>query len=688
MNSNPLLALDDLPRFAHIQAEHVQTAIDQVLADNRAELKRLLDQPGPPSWASLIHPLDLLEERLSRVWSPVRHLNSVHNSPALREAYNACLAKLTDYSTELGQNRQLFEAYQALAEGAEFATLDATQQKIITDALRDFRLSGVDLPEAQKQRYKAIAQQLSSLQSRFEENILDATQAWRLHLEEVSALAGLPPSALALLAQNAAQAELAGFVLNLEFPSYYAVMTYADDRQLREQVYTAYVTRASDQGPHDAALDNSALMDEILRLRHEQAQLLGYPHYAALSLATKMADNAEEVMRFLRDLAQASKPHAQQELAELQRFAREQLGIDSLAAWDISYASEKLRQQAYALSQEDLKPYFPVDRVLDGLFALLERLYQVRVVSKDGVETWHPEVRFYAIEDPDGTPRAYFYLDLYARAHKRGGAWMDVCQNRLRDGAQLQLPVAYMTCNGTPPVDGKPALFTHDEVITLFHEFGHGLHHMLTRIDYPAASGINGVEWDAVELPSQFMENWCWQRESLLRLSGHYETGQPLPEELFARLLRTHHFQAGLQMLRQIEFALFDMRIHAADPAVQGAEIQAMLDAVRAEIAVLKPPAFNRFQHSFSHIFAGGYAAGYYSYKWAEVLSADAFARFEEEGLFNARVGQDFLQKILERGGSQPALALFRDFRGRAPQISALLRHHGLGTPAENVASA
>jgi oligopeptidase A len=676
--TNPLLEAFDLPPFSRIRPEHVEAAIDQILEENRRRIGALVDGSGPVTWAGLVHPLGLLEDRLGRIWSPVRHMNSVVNSDELRAAYNACLPKLSDYSTEIGQNVALFRAFKSLEEGPEAGRLDAAQRKIIRDTLRDFHLSGVDLPEDSKARYKAIAQELSNLQSRFEENILDSTHAWKKHVTERTALAGLPDSALDMLAQAASHSDLGGWLLTLEFPSYYAVMTHADDRALREEVYTAYVTRASDQGPHDRNYDNSALMEQILALRHEQARLLGYASFAELSLATKMAESPAAVIAFLADLAGRAKPRAERELEELRTFAAEHLGLKDLQAWDIAYASEKLRQRAYALSQEDLKPYFPVDRVVPGLFRLVERLYQVRIVEVDGVDVWHPDVRFYEIRDPDGAPRAAFYLDLYARPRKRGGAWMDECRNRLRDGERLQLPVAYMTCNSTPPVGDKPALFTHDEVITLFHEFGHGLHHMLTRVDYPEAAGINGVEWDAVELPSQFMENWCWERNAIDLFAGHHETGEPLPADLFDKLIATRHFQAAMQMVRQLEFSLFDMRLHGEYDPQKGARVQDLLDEVRAQVAVVRPPAFNRFQHGFSHIFAGGYAAGYYSYKWAEVLSADAFARFEEEGLFNPDVGHSFLKNVLEKGGSQPALELFRAFRGREPDIEALLRHSGL----------
>ncbi|MBD3619487.1 MAG: oligopeptidase A [Chromatiales bacterium] len=677
--SNPLLEMQGLPPFSRIRPEHVEPAIDHQLAENRALLERLLaaGKATGYTWDNLIAPLELAEDRLGRIWSPVQHMNSVVNSEALREAYNRCLPKLTEYGTEIGQNAALYQAFRSIAEGPEFERLDTAQQKTVRDALRDFHLSGVDLPDAEKARFKAIQQELSRLQSRYEENLLDATNAWTRQVTDEAELAGLPDSARDMAAQAASEREMDGWVFTLDFPSYYAVMTYADSRDLREEMYSAYSTRASDQGGHPE-WDNSDLMEQILALRHEAARLLGYASYAHKSVATKMADDPQTILDFLRDLAGRSKPGAMREIEELRAFAAKELGLDDLQAWDIGYASEKLQQQRYAISQEDLKPYFPVDQVLKGLYELVGRLYGVSIQPVEGVDTWHPDVRFYEVRGEDGELRAQFYLDLYARSKKRGGAWMDDCMGRMRTPEGLQLPVAYMTCNSTPPVGDRPALFTHDEVITLFHEFGHGLHHMLTRVDYPAVSGINGVEWDAVELPSQFMENWCWEREALDLFAAHWQTGEKLPDTLFQKLLATRNYHAAMMMVRQIEFALFDMRIHLEYDPARGGRIQEILDEVRAEVAVVQPPAFNRFQHGFSHIFAGGYAAGYYSYKWAEVLSADAFARFEEEGLFNPKVGQDFLEQILEVGGTRPAMDSFRAFRGREPEIDALLRHSGL----------
>jgi oligopeptidase A len=676
--NNPLLHLAGLPPFSTIKPEHIEPAIDQILADNRAAIEKLLDATTGYSWDNLATPMEDLQDRLDRAWSPVSHMNSVVNSPALRDAYNACLPKLSQYATELGQNARLCDAYRCIAESAEFARLDTAQRKAIDNALRDFRLSGVDLPEDMKARFMEIQQQLSTLTAKFEQNVLDATQAWTKLIGDESLLTGVPASALAMMRQTAQQKTLDGWLLTLEFPSYYAVMSYADNRALREEMYQAYATRASDQGPHAGRFDNSAHMAEILKLRHELALLLGFKNYAERSLATKMAPGTDEVMRFLRDLASRSLGMAQEELAELRSFAREQHGISALEPWDITYISEKLRQHRYAISQEDLKPYFPEPRVVNGLFDVVQRLYGITINERLDVETWHKDVRVFDIRDRHGELRASFYLDLYARPNKRGGAWMADCITRRKVGSKIQLPVAFLTCNFTPPVGADPALFTHNEVITLFHEFGHGLHHMLTRVDTFAVSGISGVPWDAVELPSQFLENWCWEREALDLLARHYQTGEALPDALYQKMMAAKNFQAGMQMVRQLEFALFDFRIHAEYDPLLGARVQDILDEVRAEVAVIKPPAYHRFQHGFTHIFAGGYAAGYYSYKWAEVLSSDAFSKFEETGIFNRQTGLEFLEAILEQGGARDPMDLFMEFRGRKPEIDALLRHSGI----------
>jgi len=677
---NPLLNRQSLPAFSSIAPRHIEPAVDTILAENRATLARLLSGNTGYSWDRLVRPLQEREDILRRAWSPVNHLHSVADSEALRGAYNACLPKLTEYGTELGQHEGLFRAYTAIREGEEFTSLHHAQQKSIDNALRDFHLSGVSLPGDERREYRDIVQRLSTLQTRFEENLLDSTQHWKKHVEDRRQLAGLPESALALLAQNAKQQGLAGWLLNLEFPSYLPVMQYADNRALREEIYRAYVTRGSAQGPGGPDWDNGGLMVEILSLRRRQAELLGFDSYAGYSLAKKMASTPREVLDFLHDLARRSRPVAESELDELRRFAREHFQAGELEAWDLAYYSEKLRLHSFDLSEEALRPYFPVPRVLEGMFAVVGRLYGMAVQRVEGVDVWHEDVQFFEIRDGGGRLRGCFYLDLYARPHKRGGAWMDECLGRNRDGDNPRDPVAYLTCNFSPPVGGDPSLLTHDEVITLFHEFGHGLHHMLTLVDYPEVAGINGVAWDAVELPSQFMENWCWDREALALLSGHYRTGEPLPEALFEKMLAAKTFQSGMQMLRQLEFALFDFRLHHERRGTDADDIQALLDEVRSQVSVVAPPAWNRFQHGFSHIFAGGYAAGYHSYKWAEVLSADAFSLFEENGIFDRETGEHFLSTVLEPGGSREAMDLFVEFRGRRPSIEPLLRHAGIAT--------
>ena len=676
--TNPLLETYDLPPFSQIKPEHAVPAITHILADNRQAIQVLLEPGKAYGWANLAEPLENLEDRLSKAFSPVSHLNSVVNSDELREAYNACLPLLTDYSTEYGQNEGLYRAFQALADGPEYPSLGAAQRKIIDNALRDFRLSGVALPPEQKERFKAIALELSKLTSQFQDNLLDATNAWNKHIEDEKLLAGIPDNARTAARERAERDGKSGWVFNLEFPSYYAVITYADDRELRQELYTAYATRASELGPNAGQWDNTELMEKILALRHEEAQLLGFGNFAELSLATKMARSTDAVIHFLEDLSSRSLPVARRDLDDLRRFAQESFGLETLESWDLGYYSEKLRQTAYSLSEEEIKPYFPATKAVPGMFEVVERLYGLNIVEVPGVDVWHPDVKFYAIKDRAGAVRGYFYLDLYARPKKRGGAWMDECATRRKLNGHTQLPVAFLTCNFTPPTGDAPALLRHEEVLTLFHEFGHGLHHMLTRVDHLGVSGIRGVQWDAVELPSQFMENFCWDREALDLISGHYQTGEPLPEALFDKLLAARNFQSGMQMVRQLEFSLFDFRIHRDyDPAL-GGRVYAILDEVRRQTAVFMPPAFNRFAHSFSHIFAGGYGAGYYSYKWAEVLSSDAYALFEENGVFDAQTGQAFLEKILEQGGSRDAMELFVDFRGREPSIDALLRHNGI----------
>ena len=675
---NPLLTPTVLPLFSQIKPEHIEPAISQLLAEVREVVEQQLKATDCYMWKNLVQPIEEAEDRLNKAWSPVSHLNSVLNSDELREAYNACLPKLSAYSTEMGQNAELCNAYQMLVNSDEFKTLEPAQQKVLNNALRDFKLSGVDLESDKKMRYKDISQELSRLASHYEENLLDATNAWSKLITDENDLAGLPESAKASAKQAAESQDQSGWLITLHSPSYQAVMTYADDRALRSEHYQAYATRASELGPNAGQWDNTELMEQILALRYEKAQLLGFNNYAELSLATKMANKPDDVIHFLEDLAVKSGPQAHKDLAELRDFAKQYCGIDDLQSWDVGYVSEKMRQHYYQLSQEEVKSYFPITRVLPGLFAVLEKLYGLSITEITDFDSWHEDVRFFQIHDENGQLRGRFYIDLYARAKKRGGAWMDDCVGRKKTADDIQIPVAYLNCNFAPPTGDIPALLTHDDVITLFHECGHGLQHMLTLVDHLGVSGINGVEWDAVELPSQFMENWCWEQEALALISGHYQSGEVLPESLFKKMLAAKNFQAGMMMVRQIEFSLFDFRIHKDYKPELGGRIYETLAQIRAQVAVMIPPEFNRFAHSFSHIFAGGYAAGYYSYKWAEVLSSDAFSLFEEKGIFDRESGQAFLTQILEQGGSQDAMDLFVKFRGREPNIDALLRHCGI----------
>ena len=691
--SNPLLESHRLPPFSQIQPEHVIPAVEAIIEDSRAHLESLLQGLDKPCWDSLVVPLEAQDDRLNQAWSPVGHMNAVVNSEPLREAYNSGIVKLTAYSTELGQHEGLYRAYQALADSDGYSALNEAQRKTVDNALRDFRLAGVALSEEKKQRYGDIKNRLSELSTQFSNNVLDATQGWYKHVDSADSLKGLPENALAQAAQAAKAKGLEGYVVTLDIPSYLAVMMHADCRELRREIYTAYVTRASAEGKltngdSAAQWDNSALIEETLSLRHELAQLLEFANYAERSLATKMAQTTAQVIGFLTDLAEKSLPVAKRDYAELETFALAfeidgEAAIDKLEAWDLTYYSEKLRQQKYAISEEELRPYFPAERVIAGMFEVVNRLFDIRIEQQQGVDTWHPDVRFYRVERA-GETIAYFYLDLYARENKRGGAWMDECRVRRRTATGLQLPVAYLTCNFTPPLENdhgeqsKPSLLTHNEVTTLFHEFGHGIHHMLTQVDCAAVSGINGVAWDAVELPSQFLENWCWEKSVIPLISGHYQTGESLPDALLEKMLAAKNFQSGMQMVRQLEFALFDFRLHAEYNPDQPCEPQALLDEVRRQVAVATPPVFNKFQNSFSHIFAGGYAAGYYSYKWAEVLSADAYSLFEENGIFDKATGGKFLTDILQRGGSREPMDLFVSFRGREPSVDALLRHSGI----------
>uniref|UniRef100_A0A486XLB3 oligopeptidase A n=1 Tax=Rheinheimera sp. BAL341 TaxID=1708203 RepID=A0A486XLB3_9GAMM len=678
VSDNVLLSFDGLPPFSQITPQQVKPAVEQAIAQARAAVERVV-AGSDISWQAVVAQLEQDSDRLAKLWSPVSHMNSVVNSAELREAYESCLPLLSDFSTWLGQHEGLYQKYLQLAQSADYARLTPAQQKVIENALRDFKLSGIGLAAEKKQRYGEIQSRLSDLASQFSNNTLDATQAWFKHITVEADLAGLPEDAILAAAEEAKSRELEGWVFTLEFPSYIVVMTYADSRALREELYSAYCTRASDQGPTAGTFDNTAIIEETLALKHELAQLLDFSNAAEESLATKMAESPAQVLDFLHDLARRAKPQAEQDLAELSAFAQNEFAITELAAWDVTYYAEKLKQAKYSISDEQLRPYFPEHKVVQGLFTVLHKLFGVSVKQRDGVDVWHSDVKFYDIFDAGGELRGSFYLDLYARASKRGGAWMDDCQGRriLPDGS-VQTPVAYLTCNFNKPVGGKPALFTHDEVVTLFHEFGHGIHHMLTKVDAAAVAGINGVAWDAVELPSQFLENWCWQSEALAIISGHYQTGEPLPQDLLDKMLAAKNFQSAMFLVRQLEFALFDFRLHAEYDPAHGGRVQQMLDEVRNEVSVIIPPRFNRFQHGFGHIFAGGYGAGYYSYLWAEVLSADAFGRFEEEGIFNVDTGRDFLRWILERGGSAEPMELFKGFRGREPSNEALLRHMGI----------
>ncbi len=666
---NPLLDLSALPRFSDIRPEHVEPAIDQVLAENRAQLKRLLEESAA-GWQQVIEPLEDMSHRLGRIWAPVGHLNAVLNSEGLREAYNRCLPKLSEYSTELGQNEALFQAYRTIADAA----LEPAQLKVVEHGLRDFRLSGVALSGPRKARFRELMQELSRLQARFEENLLDATNAWSRQITDSAELDGLPADLIERAAAAAASKDLKGWLLELDFPTYHAVLSHCHSEPLRRAFYEAWTTRASDCGPHAGRWDNTQIMEQILAARHEAAGLLGFANYAEYSLATKMADDTEAVLAFLHDLARRSRAAAMRDFKQIEAHAGR-----ALQAWDVAYYGERLRRQRHAISDEMLRPYFPVQRVMEGMFKLVETLFGIRISEADehGPDTWHEDVRYYEVSDADG-PRGGFYVDLYARARKRGGAWMDDCVGRSALAGRLQRPVAFLVCNFMPATGTRPALLTHDEVVTLFHEFGHTLHHLLTRVDYPSVAGINGVVWDAVELPSQFLENFAWCKEVLPSISGHFETNAALPDELIDRLLGSRNFQAGMQMVRQLEFSLFDFRIHAADKALGSSELNQVLREVRDEVAVVPYPEFNRFANGFSHIFAGGYAAGYYSYKWAELLSADAFSAFEETGILNPDTGRRFLESILEVGGSVDAMDTFVAFRGRRPQPDALLRHTGI----------
>ncbi len=672
--SNPLLYLAGLPKFNEIKPEHVGPALDSILADGRVLIDALATSIEAPTWQNFALQLENLDEKVSRAWSQVGHLNAVMNNPELREAYNDNLAKLTDFYSDLAQDERLYAKYRTIHTSAEFKNLNQAQQKIIANEVRDFKLGGAELPAEQKVRFKAISEELSKLASKFEENVLDTTNEYALYVEDVAELAGMPEDVLQTALEAAKADDKAGYKFTLHFPSYLPALQYADNRNLREALYRAYATRASEFGK--PKFDNTPIITQLLRLRLEEAQLLGFNNFAELSLATKMADTPTQVIEFLENLAKKAKPYAKQDRLELEAYAK-QLGINDMQAWDVSYVSEKLREDKYAFSDLEVKQYFPEAKVMAGLFKVIETIFGVFVQKTDS-PTWHENAHFYSITRPNGTLVGQFYLDLYARNNKRGGAWMDEAITRRIVDGNLTTPVAYLTCNFSTPVGGKPALFTHDEVITLFHEFGHGLHHMLTEVNDYSVSGIKGVEWDAVELPSQFMENFCWEWDVLRHMTQHVDTGAQLPRELFDKMVAAKNFQVGMQTVRQIEFSLFDITLHSTfDPNGSKTPL-ALIEQIRDQVAVVRPPVWNRFPNNFSHIFAGGYAAGYYSYKWAEVLSADAYSLFEEYGGLSAEAGQQFWQEILSRGGSRPAMESFVAFRGREPNIDALLRHSGM----------
>lgn len=663
-----------LPQFSHLNVSTFKTHLDAVLTNNLAQIECLLDDNTHYTWSNLMYPLDDLADAVEKLWSPLSHLHAVKDSLALRACYNDCLPLLSAYETAIGHNKRLYEALKTIP----IQDLNAAQRHILQDNIRGFELAGVALPQEKKNRFEAIQARLAELSNQFEHHILDATQAFTLHVTEQARLEGLPPYALEAAKELAEDKELEGYLFTLEYPSFHAIMTYAADQSLREAMYHAYVTRASDEGPHAGLYDNSALMNEILALRHEKAQLLGFANYAELSVETKMAQSPQQVLTFLLDLVARAKAQAQEEFSQLSAFAQQQLSMTKLNPWDVAYSTEQRRQALFSLSQEELRPYFPQPKVMQGMFAIINALYGVRLEELTAVDVWHADVQCYAVVDEHNQVRGYVYTDLYSRPHKQGGAWMNSMQSRRRfEDGTIQLPIATLTCNFARPTGGKPALLSHDELTTLFHEMGHCLHHLLTQVDYLDASGIHGVEWDAVELPSQFFENWCWEKQALTLLTEHVETQEPLPDILFQRLIQAKNFQSAMAMMRQAEFSLFDFRLHQEFQADESF-ISHVLADVRRQTNIIPLAPYNRFQHSFSHIFAGGYAAGYYSYSFAEVLSSDAFSRFEEEGIFNTKTGHDFLHSILEVGGSKPAAEAFSAFRGREATIDAFLRHNGI----------
>ena len=668
----------DLPKFSSIEKNDIESSLDRLLIDNYKKINKLV-KPGNNTWETLMQPLEDINDRLHRYWAPISHLNAVVNNPTLREVYHACLPKLTDYSTRLSHHEGLHRAVKSIADGMEYQNLNSAQRKIIDNDLRDFKLSAAALSREKKKQFSELTKSLSQLQNQFEENLLDATQGWYKHITDGSQLRGIPNHAVIAAHEVALQRGMEGWLFTLEIPSYLSVIMHADSRVFRQEMYTAFVTRASDQGPNAKKWDNTALIEQILDARLRLAHLLGFANFAEYSLATKMVKSPQQVITFINQLVDAALPKAKQEFQKLSEFSKKELGTEKLEAWDMAYAAEKFRQCHFDFSPEELRPYFPEHQVIQGLFAVINRLFQITIKPVSPVDVWHPDVRCYAVYDDKNQLRAYFYFDLYTRENKRGGAWMDDHRPRRRliDG-RIQLPIAFVVCNLHPPTANRPALFSHEDVVTLFHEFGHALQHMLTKIDYPEISGIHGVPWDAVELASQFLENWAWHKEPLFMMTKHYQMSENLPEALFHRLYRTKNFHTGLHMISQLEFGLFDMRLHMEFDPIKKNQTQQILDEVRQGIFIVPVPEFNRFQHSFSHIFSGNYAAGYYSYKWAEVMAADAFSLFEEKGIFDSGSARRFASCILESGGSEDPLVLFKAFLGREPKMEALLQQRGI----------
>lgn len=674
--TNPLLSYENLPPFSQIKPEHILPALEKVVEEYRQVVEQISVIENP-IWENFFMPLTWVSDKLHKVWSPVSHLNSVQNSEELREAYHSCLPLLAEHSTWVGQHQGLYQGFLKLKNSADFDNFSPAQKKAIEKNLREFELSGIALPKEQQQRFGEIAERLSELSANFSNNVLDATMDWELVEEDLNNLKGLPETALEAAKLSAEQKGVEGYRFTLEGPSFSSFMSYCENADLRAKMYKEYTTRASDEGANAGKFDNSEIMSEILKLRKEKAELLGFKNYAQRSLVTKMAESPEKVVEFLEDLVNKAQNQAKEEYASLKKFVKENYQVEELNAWDVSFYSEKQKKSLFNISEEELRAYFPKEKALQGLFEVLNRLFKVTVKERTGVDVWHSDVQFFDIFDAKNNLKGSFYLDLYARENKIGGAWMDGAITRgIKQDGSIQNPVAYLTCNFNKPTKGKPALFTHYEVLTLFHEFGHGIHHMLTAIDVPEVSGINGVPWDTVELPSQFLENWCWEEEALNFISGHFETGEPLSKEILTKLKQAQNFQSALMLLRQLEHSLFDMKLHLSEP--NETSVMEVLQEVKKAVAVIQTPAWVRTPHSFGHIFSGGYAAGYYSYLWAEVLSADAFSRFIEEGIFSEKAGQSFLENILEKGGSVDALELFAKFRGREPQIEPLLKSRGI----------